>query len=181
MNKIYKAIIDRLHNNETFFTNADLEPVRHIDKYRGQYDTPQEHEAFAVPAVFVRWAATWKDLSVGVQQGTINLELHIVLENNYSAAAGSSDLEQALKIDEYYSRVNALIHGLKGEQFSALKRRTDQPDNQPTNVLAHITTYECTYTDDSAYIYQGFILANPNSIEINNSVMQRGEFNFRTL
>ncbi len=150
MNTIYEKIIQQLNNNEAAFTDAGLIPIKHIDKFRGQYLNPEAHEIFATPAIFYKWQAAWSNIGNGIQRGDVAIDIHIVLDNYHSAASGSSDYVEALKIDKYYEVINSLLHGLSGKKFTPLQRTADQPDEQPTQLIVHITSYSCKYTDNTA-------------------------------
>ncbi len=170
MNAIYTKIIEQLTNNQNVFTEAGLLPIRHIDKFRGQYMNPEAHESFETPAVFYKWGANWVDVGGNVQRGDVSVELHVVLDNYHSVAANSSDYAEGMKIDTYYELINTLVHGLSGQKFSALKRTSDQPDDMPTHLIVHIINYKCNYTDATAANVQKYLYVAGENVSLQSTI-----------
>ena len=115
MDFIYTAIIDRFNNNQALFTDVNLQPIKHFDLFKGQYIYPELHLPYKRPAIFYAYLANWKSRSGKLdQEGTLQVRLHIELENYGQSFGHSQNRDYALQIFEYHKRINALVHGWDG-------------------------------------------------------------------
>jgi hypothetical protein len=172
MDYIYEAVCERLDSKAALFEQVALQPIRHIDYFKGQYQQPELHEIYELPAVFMDYSVNWEDESNNTQKGTATIRIHIELDNIGESANRSSTKAQALEIFRYYQLVNVLLHGLQGESFTKLKRRSEEPDLNPTATHVHIITYTCEVEDDSTHIYRDYIYELLDELELKRQSRQ---------
>lgn len=151
MDFIYTAIIDRFNNNQALFTDVNLQPIKHFDLFKGQYIYPELHLPYKRPAIFYAYLANWKSRSGKLdQEGTLQVRLHIELENYGQSFGHSQNRDYALQIFEYHKRINALVHGFSGTNFTPLKRVLSEPDEAPAQTNVEVLTYETKVVDETA-------------------------------
>lgn len=158
MDFIYTAIIAKIKANATIFTDNGLQTIATIDRFKGQYINPELHQPYARPALFVGFKTQWKDVGNLNQKGDTTVTLHLELENSVAESAdGSPDQEVALQDFTYMSVLNALIHGMAGNQYSRLMRKTTDEDEEPLQTNVTLITYDTEVTDNSAERYKDYI------------------------
>jgi len=166
MISIFSAICERIKANPGLFTGKGLEPIQHFDLFKGQYINPEMFQIYLTPALFYEYSVTWTDSGKQIQQGTCTVRVHLVTEILAESSDGSPDQEEALKIFDFYTLVNCLLHGLETEEFTPLLRKSEEPDLSPTSVYVHIIEYECTVTDTTTERMRQYINVQLDDLEI---------------
>ncbi len=155
MEAIYRALVTRFNSNavKQLFTDEGLEPVKHIDRYKGQYLNPELHQAWAVPAIFFKFNIVWEPKANNTQRGNGILEAHIELENYHESYMGSSDYEAALTDYKYHQLIHSVLQGFSTADFGALSRITTDEDENPSNTNVTIIRYSFTVEDNTTDKY----------------------------
>lgn len=139
--KIYKAFDD----NKALFESLGLEPIKHIDKFRGQPLNPAQFEYYEIPALFIGRRTVWTKVG-RTYQGTPNLEFHLVTDPTWDTSNISTNNEEGLKNIMYHDLVHYILDDLESENTGKLKRIDDEPVD--TGVVNYeVLRYECTYQD----------------------------------
>jgi hypothetical protein len=149
MDYIYLPCKDQIKSKSQLFIDNGVKPIAHLDRFKGQYLNPDLHQPYSLPAVFFKFSVTWEDLTNNTQKGIGILEVHVELENYAESADGSPDIEKALLDYETIRVLNAVLHGFKTEQFTALKRRSTDEDENPTSTNITIVRYAFEVLDES--------------------------------
>lgn len=151
MKDIFKTICDRVKAGEQIFQELNLAPIRHFDLFKGQYLNPDQVQPYELPALFYQYSVLWDEAGSNTQKGACTVTIHLELDGMAESYEGSSDQDTALMAFDYFMLVNVLLQGLEGEDFTGLKRKTDDPDLSPSATTVHLITYETLYTDTSTH------------------------------
>lgn len=164
MEAIFKRVYELFEANKQIFIDAGFQPIRTIDRFRGQTTAPEKFEIFETPALFIQLATKW--VKEGKQYiGNINIDFHLVIDEEGDTANLFSNYEEALKQTFYYRTVQVMLDDLSGEGFSKLTRVADTPVDTGTfayNILTY-TTQTTEKTGGSNYI-----LVDDIEVEIRN-------------
>lgn len=163
---LYLAIKAALNAAATKFTGCGAEAIAHIDLYKGQYQLPEEYDGFNVPAVFVEWSILWDEKGSGTQKGEAIIRLHVVTDNSYDTYG--SEEEQGLADMLIYDLIHFHTQNLEGENFTKLRRISEDPDIQPTNQHVHIISYKCTVSDNLTSIQNKFNEVVVTDVEVDS-------------
>lgn len=169
MEAIYKRVYELFDANKQLFIDAGFQPIRTIDKYRGQTINPQKFEIFETPALFIRTRTKWN--KEGKQYtGNITVDFHLVIDEEGETANLYSNYEEALKQAFYYRTVQVMLDDLSGEGFSKLTRVEDVPVD--LDVFAYdILTYSTQTTEKTGG--SNYILVDDIEVEIRNKQLVR--------
>jgi hypothetical protein len=157
MDYIYLPCVQRFKDSAQLFVDSGLQPIAHFDRFKGQYLNPEMHQPWAKPAVFFKFNISWEDLSSNTQKGKGILEIHLELENYGESADGSPDQAYALQDYEYQRIVAAILHGFKTANFTGLKRRSTDEDENPSNTNVTIIRFEFEIIDESFERYRNWL------------------------
>lgn len=153
METIFKRVYELFDANQQLFIDAGFQPVRTIDRFRGQTTAPEKFEIFETPALFLQLTTKW--IKEGKQYiGNINIDFHLVIDEQGDTGNLYTDYEEALKQAFYYRTVQVMLDDLSGEGFSKLTRVSDTPVDTGTfayNILTY-TTQTTEKTGSSNYI-----------------------------
>lgn len=155
MELIYRALVSRFNNPtvKQLFTDNNLKPIAHIDRYKGQYLNPELHQAWAVPAIFFKFNLVWEDKGNNTQRGSGILEVHIELENYHESYMGSPDYDAALTDYKYHELIHSVLQGFNTPDFGPLSRMTTDEDENPSNTNVTVVRYSFTIDDNSTDKY----------------------------
>jgi hypothetical protein len=166
MDFVYLPCVTRLKSAPALFTDNGTEAPVHFDLYKGQYVNPELHQPYPKPAIFFRFEIDWEDLKNNTQKGLAIMELHLERENYSETADGSPDQETALKDFEFMRIVNFLIHGFSTADFSPLKRRKTNMDENPVTTNVTIQRYEFELIDLSTDKYKNWLIAKLDDLTL---------------
>lgn len=144
----------------TYLKNQ-IESLQFFDKYRGQLDTPGIF-TFPRPAVFMSFGRfEWESGVNGTQRGTGVIKFRIAFENYAESYTGSVNQETALEFFEFNEKVHEALQGLSGTYFEALKRVSDEDDEDHGNIIVTIMEYQTVLIDNSALVTKNYVLVDP--------------------
>lgn len=142
---LFIKIYEVFKNNHALFENLGLEPVRHIDFYRGQPLNPEQFEYYDIPALFMDWKITW-DKAGRVYKGIVSVDFHLVTDATWDTSNVSTNHLEGVKIVLYHTLVRSVLDNIETEDTSKLKRIDENPiDTGVTNY--HLLRYQCEYSD----------------------------------
>jgi hypothetical protein len=167
MRYVYLPTIQRIKNSNQLFIDNGLKPIAHFDRYKGQYLNPELHQPWEKPALFFKFNITWEDFNNKVQKGVGVMEVHMELENYGESYDGSSDQDYALQDFDYQEIIAAILHGYKTANFTALKRRSTDEDENPSNTNVTIMRFEFEVIDESAERFRYWILEKLDDLNLN--------------
>jgi hypothetical protein len=153
MEIIYRALLARFTASAPLFTDNNLKPIAHLDRFKGQYLNPELHQAYPVPAIFFKFNIVWEDKGSNTQRGNGILEVHVELENYHESYLSSQDLDEALVDYQYLAIIHSILQGFQDESFGPLSRMTTEEDENPSNTNVTIMRYSFTIDDNSTDIY----------------------------
>lgn len=164
MEAIFKRIYELFDANKQLFIDAGFQPIRTIDRFRGQTTAPEKFEIFETPALFLQLSTKW--VKEGKQYtANITIDFHLVIDEAGDTGNLYSNYEEALKQAFYYRTVQVMLDDLSGEGFSKLTRVADTPVD--TGVFAYnILTYTTQTTEKTGG--SNYILVDDIEVEIRN-------------
>lgn len=141
MLKVYETF----EANKALFEQLDLEPVKHIDLFRGQTLNPAQFEYYDQPAIFIGWKIVWSKAGQ-YYDGILTLDFHVVTDPTWDTSNISTSKEAGLKNVMYHALVRYVLDGLESENTGKLKRVDEEPVD--TGVINYnVLRYECQYND----------------------------------
>jgi hypothetical protein len=158
MDYIYLPCVEHIKSKAALFTDNNIKAPAHFDRYKGQYINPELHQPYACPAIFFKFRILWEDMGNNTQKGTVEMEVHIELENYYESADGSPDQSNALEDYEFVRLVHFCLQGFQTANFKALKRRATEEDENPATTNVTILRYESTVLDESTDKYKDYLV-----------------------
>lgn len=175
MDYIYLPCVAKLKQIAQLFIDNGTEVPKHYDLFKGQYVNPDLHQPYAKPAIFFRFEIDWQDLANNSQKGIGIMEVHCERENYSETADGSPDQETALKDFEFMRIVNFGLHGFETADFSKLKRRKTQMDEQPVQTNITIIRYDFEVIDNSTDKYKDWLNEKLDDLTLNKKPMPEPE------
>ena len=143
------------------YLKTQVPTLAHFDKYRGQLDATGMF-SFPRPAVFMSFGRfEWESGVNGTQRGTGVIRFRIAVENYAEAYEGSINQDAALEFFEFNEKIHEALQGLSGTYFEALKRVSDEDDEDHGNVIVTIMEYQTTLIDNSASVTKNYLLVDP--------------------
>lgn len=167
MDYIYLPCIDRIKASAQLFIDSNLTPIAHFDRFKGQYLNPEMHQPWAKPAVFFKFNITWEDIGNNAQKGNGVMEVHLELENYGESYDGSPDQDYAIQDFEYQRIIAAILHGFKTANFTALRRRSSDEDENPSNTNVTIIRFEFEVIDESFERYRYWLKEKLDDLTLN--------------
>jgi len=145
MKEIYQKIIEKLFSQEVidFFTDHDVEPVHFVDLYRGQYQSWENYDVPATPAVFVEFSSDLTDPTQN--ENTLTVSLHLVYEQVSDTSSLNPQLEDALKFFDFIDLVHSVVKDIQANGTGKLKLRHQENVDLSRPALVHLLTYTTTY------------------------------------
>ena len=142
---LFKKIYEVFEANKALFEDLGLEPIKHIDRFRGQPLNPAQFEYYDLPAMFIERRLVWNKVGKSYQ-GKLSLGFHVVTDATWDTSNISTDSEAGLKNVMYHTLVQYLLDDLESENTSKMSR----VDNEPVDtgvVIYEMLRYECNYYD----------------------------------
>jgi hypothetical protein len=126
---------------------------KHFDLWNKQVEFIEQETPFACPAVFVEFAPiAWRTQGNDVQDGDINVHLHIVTEWHAGTADYSPTEEQALDALDISDKVVKRMQGFATEYMNGWQRIQTIPDHDHERYMDNGEVYICNLTDVSAVV-----------------------------
>jgi hypothetical protein len=178
LRQLYTDIIQRIKTKENLFTERGLKPVKHYDWYNGQYQDESlvYNHPFATPAVFFELEVAFSDAGQGVQNGDINLKIHVVQEvyaQSFDGEYTSIDQDKALQIADYLDLINECLHRSTGEYISSLRRVKLSPSISFSHLYAGVIEYQGLVVDGSTYKLKNYVDSSGNhAVNLTNKVIK---------
>lgn len=139
--KIYAAF----EAKKQVFIDAGLEPIRHIDKYRGQPLNPAQFEYYDIPALFIDWRLTWEKVGKSYD-GKLVLDFHLITDATWDTSNISTNHTDGLRNIVYHALVRSILDNLESENTSKLVRLDENPVDSGV-INYELLRYECNYSD----------------------------------
>lgn len=165
-----EALITKVYEvfaaNQQLFIDAGLQPIRTVDKFRGQTTQPEKFEYYPIPAIFIFWRTKWEKEGK-IYVGKTQLDFHVVNDEPSDTASIFTNYEEALKETFFYKSVQKVLDNLEAEGISKLVRSDDLTVDTGVvcyNILSYTTTI---YESDS-----NTILVDDIEVEINKGKLK---------
>ena len=175
MDFVYKPLVQRFKTLSTLFDQDGVKPIAHFDRFKGQYLNPELHHPWPTPALFFKFNVIWEDSGANTQTGHATLELHLELENYGESYDGSPDQEYALEDYKYQAIVFAIAHGFRTAEFSPLRRRITEEDENPSNTNVTKIIFDFDVIDRTAERYNDWIKAALDDMEVKKEPLEDPE------
>jgi hypothetical protein len=124
MDNIIKAVYELFEQKNSELTNAGLQPVRTIDRYRGQTLNPEQFELYGIPAIFIQWGVKWNMVGK-TYTGEVSLAFHVVTDEPWETANIYVGSDDALKKAFFHTAVQRILDDLQGPGFNKIQRSED--------------------------------------------------------
>lgn len=137
--EIFKAIQTRIQEKAP--------SIKWVDKLFGQTQNITNY-VMNYPAVLIEYGqfTPYSNLN-GIQEGTLEIIIHLFVENYSDAHLGSRDQEYALLYFDILDELHEALNTLSGENFSTLERIGEDEDNDHDNIIETIIRYNCGARD----------------------------------
>lgn len=146
MDKLIKRVYELFDDNNQQLIDAGLQPIRTIDRYRGQTLSPEQFEYYPIPALFIGWRIKWSRQGKKYV-GNANLDFHLVTEEPWGTDNKSTNHDEALKSAFLHKAVQKILDDVESEDTGKLERGEDVPVD--TGVICYtILGYNCTVYDE---------------------------------
>lgn len=149
MEALITKVYEVFNANQQLFIDADLQPIRTIDKFRGQTTQPEKFEIYETPAIFISWQIKWRKEGK-THVGDATIDFHIVNDEPSDTASIFTNYDEALKEVFFYKSVQKVLDDLEAEGISKLQRLSETPVDTGVvcyNILSYQTTmYESNST-----------------------------------
>lgn len=145
MDKLFvQALHQAFEDAAPLFITAELPPVQHIDKFRGQTLNPEQFEGLCLPAIFYEMRCDWVK-SNKLYSGSMAVTFHIVQDATWETANISTNKAIGLVQIDLLNAIRAVLDSIKSPNTGRLTRVADTPID--TNVVIYdALTYQCQYT-----------------------------------
>jgi hypothetical protein len=148
--KIYQVFED----NKAYFEALGLQPVKHVDVFRGQPLNPEQFEYYEIPALFIGRKITWTKNGRSYIGNPV-LEFHMVTDETWDTSNISTSHVEGLKQTMYYELVQYLLDDLESKTTGKLIRIDNEPVD--TGVVTYeLLRYQCSY-QDPMYTVEEFV------------------------
>lgn len=141
--ELYKELAGKIGEN--------IEEVKWIDLWNSQVYHLEEEHPFPAPAIFLAFRSNaMTDISDKVQNVHLQVDVFVFYETFADTYKGSFNQDDAMAFLEILDKINALLHGSAGQQYSSMRRVSFSPvDTGGAGNLWSIT-YSCELIDTSA-------------------------------
>lgn len=149
MEALITKVYEVFEANQQLFIDAGLQPIRTVDKFRGQTTQPEKFEIYETPAIFISWAIKWRKEGK-MHVGDATIDFHIVNDEPSDTASIFTNYDEALKEVFFYKSVQKVLDDLEAEGLNKLQRTSETPVDTGVvcyNILSYQTTmYESNST-----------------------------------
>jgi hypothetical protein len=143
MEAIYTKVYEVFNNaaNQQTLINMGFEPIKTIDKFRGQTTNPEAFEVYELPALFISCRTKWKQ--EGKRQiGDVAIDFHLVQDLPMEAGSIYTSYQEGLKQLHYFKAVQQFLDGLQTTETTKLQRLEDSDID--TGVVCYtLLSYTC--------------------------------------
>ena len=161
MDKLFiKAVYDAFTAAAETFTDMELPPVAHIDKFRGQPLTPEQFELFELPAVFIAMRCNWVK-SGRSYNGEMVVDFHIVQDATWETSNIATNLDEGLKQIDFLTACRRVLDNLTSPNTGKLNRITDNQMDTGVSIY-DVLTYGGTYSDPVISETKKYITVTPD-------------------
>ena len=171
MVEFFQGIYEVFEANSQNFIDAGLQPVRTIDRFRGQTTEPEKFEYFPTPAIFIGLKINWQRQG-GKYVGIASIDFHIQTDGQTETGNYFTGHEQALQQTFFYKSVQKLLDEFETEYTSKLIR-SDETDIDTGVVQYNILSYTCEVYEAVGSTGQTLNMAGL-SIVLNKKGIQKG-------
>lgn len=157
------ALAELVNNNNDTIAELGYQPIRTIDRFRGQTTNPQQFEYYPTPAIFMAHRTTWRREGKRYV-GSTTIDFHLLHDEPMNTAQYFTNKDEALKQAGFYKIVQRLLDELTTTATTKLQRSAD------TTIDTGVACYKVlTYTCETYDIITDSILIGDNlEIEIVN-------------
>lgn len=157
------ALAELVNNNNDAIAELGYQPIRTIDRFRGQTTNPQQFEYYPTPAIFMAHRTTWRKEGKRYV-GSTTIDFHLLHDEPMNTAQYFTNKDEALKQAGYYKIVQRLLDELTTTATTKLVRSAD------TTIDTGVACYKVlTYTCETYDIITDNILIGDNlEVEIVN-------------
>ena len=140
MKTLYKAILNKLKDSKTAFTEQGITPVNYIDLFADQYFMPEMFELFAENSVLMDW-----DIDHTSSPAIATLNIHCCYEQLRFTDNLSANTDLGLKFLDYVDIVHKLVSGVTTAQTGKLELNYEGFIKMDSIVDVYMLTYTCSY------------------------------------
>lgn len=141
--ELYKELADKL-------TTA-IPEVRWIDLWNSQIYNLEEEHPFPAPAVFLAFRSNQMiDTGIKLQNVQAQIDVFVYYETFLDTYQGAYNQEDALSFLDIMDKVNKLLHGSSGVNYSQMRRISFSPVDTGGAGNLYSITYNCHLMDYSA-------------------------------
>lgn len=140
---LYKELADKIADN--------VEAIQWVDLWNSQvYNLEGEHP-FPAPAVFLAFRSnSVEDTGVKVQKVNLQVDVFLFYETFLDTFKGAYNQQTALDFLDSLDKINAILHGSVGENYSSMRRVSFSPVDTGGSGNLYSVTYNCILMDYSA-------------------------------
>lgn len=146
-----------MQNWKTLYTElADLiatnvEAIEWVDLWNSQvYNLEGEHP-FPAPAVFFAFRSnSMEDMGIKAQNVILQVDVFLFYETFLDTFKGAYNQGKALDFLDSLDKINALLHGSSGTNYSSMRRVSFSPVDTGGSGNLYSVTYNCVLIDYSA-------------------------------
>lgn len=140
---LYKELADKIADN--------VEAIKWVDLWNSQvYNLEGEHP-FPAPAVFLAFRSnSVEDTGVKVQKVNLQVDVFLFYETFLDTFKGAYNQQTALDFLDSLDKINAILHGSEGENYSSMRRVSFSPVDTGGSGNLYSVTYNCILMDYSA-------------------------------
>jgi hypothetical protein len=129
----------------------DFQEIRWFDLWHNQVYFLETEHPFPAPAVFLAFRGRqFKDTGDKVQDVTLQVDVYLFFETFTDTYFKGVNQESALSFIDSLDRINAILHGSEGENYSSMRRIGLFPVDTGSAGNLYQLVYECTLIDFSA-------------------------------
>ena len=125
--------------------------IQHFDIWNKQVEFMEKERPFKFPAVFIEFKPiTWRELSAGVEEADVTINLHIIHKTKASARDASADQETALAYLDLPDDIHLCLHGWNTSYSGPFVRIQTFPNHNHEEMILETEVYQARVTDISA-------------------------------
>ncbi|MEO7977760.1 hypothetical protein [Flavobacterium sp.] len=129
----------------------NISEIKHIDLWSEQVSFMADEHPFKAPAVFFGYRIlSAEDLSEGIQELQIQVDVYLFYETFADTSKGSKKQQKALAFLDLLTKINACFHASNGIYYSSMRRTGFNPVETGGAGILYVQRYVLTMIDDSA-------------------------------
>lgn len=135
--------------------------VNHIDLWNEQVQFMSQEKPMRMPAVFMEFSPlAWRQHGDGVQRGTMEVRIHIVVGTLARSYDSSHNQDEAIKALAVADKIHAAMHMLDADFMSRPVRINSITDHNHEQIQHFIEVYQMNVVDISARPEYGEAMVN---------------------